>query len=80
MFADSKAGHRGRNRFEFAANLRRRVRLEVEGILMRRPPGQVDHDHRFSSGTDFGRSLGLEQLRQHDPAHSQRADAQEIPA
>jgi hypothetical protein len=80
VFADLETRHRGRDRFELAAYLGRRVELEVEGVLMRRPARQVDHDHRLVPGVQSRGGLGAEQLRQRQPAHAERADAQEVPA
>ena len=36
-----------RDRLELAANLGRRVRLQIDHVLMRRPAGQEDHDDRL---------------------------------
>ena len=47
---------------------------------MRRPARKVDHDHRLVPGTQSRGGLGAEQLRQRQPAHAQRPDAQEVPA
>ncbi len=76
QFADVEARHPGVNGLELAANLDRGVRLEIDQVLVRRPAGQKDHDHGLVGVLDPGPRLGLQQLRQRQPAQGQAADLQ----
>jgi len=79
VLADLEAGDGGGDGLEFAADFGGGVELEIEGVLMGRSAGQVDHDHRLVGGTDPGGGLGPEELGQGEPAHAERADAEERP-
>ena len=52
VLADLDARDAGGNGFELAANLRGRVHLEVEDVLMRRAAWQENHDHRLVRTAD----------------------------
>ena len=81
VLADANAGDRGGDGAKLAPDLRRRLLLQVEHVLMRRPPGQEDHDHRLVAAPGAavpGGLLRMEQLGQRQPAHPQRANAQEV--
>ena len=81
VLADLDAGDVGGDGFEFAADLRRGVHLQVEHVLMARSARQEDHDDRLvlvAGRTDAGRRLGLEHLRQRQTAEPERTDAQEV--
>ena len=45
---------------------------------MRRAAGQVDHDDGLVRLAEAGLRLGLEQLRQSQPAKTERADLEKI--
>ena len=60
MLADVQTRYPRLNRLEFAANLRRRVRLHVEHVEMTRGAGEEDDDHRFRrSGGESGIRAGI---------------------
>ena len=80
MLANLDAGNFGADRLEFAPDLRRRVLLEIEHVLVRRSARQEDHDDRLMRFADAGLRLGAQQLRQRQTAQPQRADLQKIPA
>ncbi len=78
MLGDLDAGDIGRDRLELAAKLRRRVHLQVENVLMRRPARQENHDHRLVRPPRPGLRLRAQDLRQAQPPERQPADPQEI--
>src|SRR5438876_9648551 len=80
MLANLDAGNFGIDRLELAANFRRRVLLEIEHILVRRPTRQKDHDDRLVRFANAGLRLGAQKLRQGQTAQRERADFEEIPA
>ena len=62
------------DRFELAADVRRRVEFDVEHVLMRRTTGQEDHDDGFVTEPFAGRLRGcfrLEELWERQAAKSQ---------
>ena len=77
MLANLDAGNVRLDRLELSANLRRRIHLDVEHVLMWRPAGQVDHDDRLVRSPDAGLRLRVQQLRQGQPAQAQSADLDE---
>ena len=82
--ADLHPRHVGGNRMEFAANLRRRIGLEIEGVDMRRTALQIDIDdrvivHRAGRGRRFGpQQIGQSQISQAETADAQGADPEKI--
>src|SRR5437764_4695786 len=78
MLADLDSRDGGGNRFELAADFRRRVHFEIENVLMRRPAGQENHDDRFVRTADAGLGFGLEELGQRQAAKAQRADFEKV--
>ena len=79
QLADLYSGHVGRDRLEFPANLGRRIRLEIEHVLVRRPSRQVDHDDRLMGRADTRSSLGRQDISQSEPTQGQTADLEELP-
>src|SRR5579872_3413034 len=78
VLANLDAGDVGLDRLELAADIGRRVGLQVEHVLMRRAAGQVDHDDRLVGGSDARRGLGSQHVRERKPAQRQPADSQEV--
>ncbi len=79
MLADFDAWHVGLDRLEFAAHFRRRVHLQIEEILVRRPARQEDHDDRFVRLAHARGRFGPQNLRQRQSAQRQPADFQKRP-
>ena len=63
-----------------AANLQRRIHLEIEHVLMRRRADQVNHDHGLVRLANAGELLGLNQLGKGKTAEGQAANLQEVPS
>ena len=80
MFADLDAADIGGNRFEFAADFRGRVHLEIEDVLMRRSAREENHDDSLVRSADAGLRFGLQELGQRQAAQTQGADFKEISA
>jgi hypothetical protein len=59
--AESESRDARRNGAELAANLTRRIWLEIKRIKVRRPPGQKHHDHATDRAAG-SRCLGSENL------------------
>ena len=78
QLADLDAGDVRRDGFQLAANLARRVHLQVEHILMRRAAGQEDVDDGLVRFADARLRLDAQQVREGKPAEAQRPDAQEV--
>ena len=78
MLANLDAWHIGGDRPEFTTNFRRRIQFQIESVLMRRSPRQVNHNHRFVGPAETGCRFRLEQLRQGQPSHAERANLDEI--
>ena len=77
MLADLDARHVGLDRLELAADLGRRVHLQIEHVLVRRPAGQEDHDDRLCASRRMpATALGPQNLRQRQAAQGQPADLQ----
>ena len=79
QLADLYSGHVGRDRLEFPANLGRRIRLEIEHVLVRWPSRQVDHDDRLMGRADPRLGFGRQDVGQPEPAQGQTADLEELP-
>jgi hypothetical protein len=80
VLADLDAVDVGVDRLELAAELAGRVRLEVEGVLVARPPGRKIMITALCDRFDPAGGFGAEQLRQREAAHAERADAEEVAA
>src|SRR5438132_7410524 len=80
MLANLDAGNFSIDRLELAANFRRRVLLEIEHILVRRPARQKDHDDRLVRFANAGLRLGAQEFRQCQTAQREGADPEKIPA
>ena len=85
MLADLDAGDIGGDRLELAAELRRRIGLEVEGIDGTQPAVQKEKDQRDIArrlAVIRGASLALQQFRQRHPEAEDagRAQTQKVPA
>ena len=91
-FAELRAGHRGLNRFERAANFDRCVRLRVERFVLRRPTLQPQEDDvlRLAEGVGpeprgerrCGRGLliGAQKRRQRQSGKAETTDAKPLAA
>ena len=81
VLADPDSRHRGRDRLKFASNLRRRLHLQVEHVLVRGSSGEEHHDDRFLRPGPAG-GFGGEQLRERESSdgsdHRQAADLQHV--
>ena len=86
MFADLDPRHVRGDRPEASADLGRRLHLQVDHVLVRRAPREIDHDHglvaeapgsRVASGP---RRLGGEEPRHRQPAEGEAADLQGVAA
>ena len=75
QLTDLDAGDACPDRPEFAADLRRRVGLQVVHVEVRRPAGEDHHDHRLC-GRPRARGFRPQDLRQRQPAQRQAADLQ----
>src|SRR5262249_25167858 len=64
----------GPNRPKLAADLGRRVRLQVNHVLVWRTTRQEDHDDRLVRPADAGVRLGPQDLRQRQASQSKAAD------
>ena len=83
MLGDRDAGYGGGGRFEFAANLGRRVGLEVQSFKVRRPAVVEDQNARLRTAEvilGFAGVAGLQQPRQHEPGEAEPADAERFAA
>ena len=78
--ADVNARHSSADRLELAANLPRRVHLQVVHVLMRRAAGQVNHDDGFFALAAARGCGGPQQLRQRQAAHAQAANLEKVSA
>ena len=80
VFADLNAGNFGGNGFEFSSNFGRRLRFQVEHVLMRRASGQEDHNDRLVRAAVSGIGVGAEQVRQGQSAQSESSDFEKVAA
>ncbi len=79
MLGDLETRNIGGDGLEFAADLGRRIHLQIEDILMRRAARQEDHDHRLVRRTAHARrGLSAKDLRQTEAAEHETADLEEI--
>ena len=69
------SGHVRRDWLHHATNLARRVELQIEHVLMRRPARQEDVDDRLVRTPDARLRLRLQQLSQARAAEAQGTDA-----
>src|SRR5262249_18502850 len=81
-FAEFDAVRFRLDRLEFSAEFRRRIRLEIEGVEVRRAAAEVDEDRRFRPrlGIDFARGGELQVIRQRQPGGAEHACLDEIAA
>lgn len=81
QLADLDPRHIGGDRAKLPADLRGRIGLEVDHVLVRRPARQEDHDHRLLPRTRS--RLGPQQLGHREARHTakpgQRTDPQKPP-
>src|SRR5262249_26305818 len=84
MFADLYSRDISGDRFELAADLRRRTRLEVPGILLPGPAAHEQENTRLGLIRRVGlirpRGAGAEQVRQDEPRSSQATDLEKVAA
>ncbi len=79
VLADFDAGNVRLDRLELAADFRRRIHLQIERVLVRRPARQINHDDRFVRSPDAGRRFRLEKFRQRRAAQGKPANLEKIP-
>ena len=84
-FADFDAGDIRGDRPKFSPHFARGIRLEIDHVLMRRAPRQVDHDHRLLARRRPGRLLGPEDVGERQPGPGgaeggEATDAEKLPA
>ena len=81
MLANLDARDIGSDGLELPPHFGRRIRLQVEHVLMRRTSRKEDEDDRLvlipRAAKPRGR-LSLQDLRQRQPAQSERTDAEEV--
>src|SRR5215203_386539 len=80
VLANFDARDIGTDWFEFAADLGRRIHLEVERILVRWPTREINHDDRFVGASKARRRFGLKELRQSQSAKAKRSYPKKVSA
>ena len=78
LLGDLNARNVRGDRFEFAPDFARRVRLQIEDILMRRTARQEDHDHRLMRPAGLLHRFGTQHVIQRHPAHGESANPEEV--
>jgi len=68
VFANLHAGDWRVNGLKLAPNFSGSIHLQIEDILVRRPAGQENHDHRLVRQANTGLGLGLQKLWQREAA------------
>ena len=62
--------------FKFSSFPKNKFQLQVEEILVRRPPRQIDHDQTLLRPSAAGAALGPEKIREGQSPQSQTTDLQ----
>src|SRR5262249_35880651 len=80
MFAKDDARDLGRNRFEFAPDLWRRVWFQIKGIQVAWRTGEEDDEHGFGRAGGVRSAARAEPRRQTEPEQAGKADLKNFAA
>ena len=78
QLADLDPRHVRLDGLELAADLARRIRLDIPHVLMRRPARQEDVDDRLVRSARARLGFRSQQLRQAEPAEHHAADLEKV--